>query len=224
MTDTIIQLKLKIMNKFLKLGLIVIGMMVIINLIILDLFIFNNRNINQLPNSSIINEQIQPTPVTYTCDESCSQEIQDQVLQAVASLSGQPKPTSAPAPKSKNTVEAYIPIGTGRTSNIDWTEIPGAEVYIDTTKYGTIKEAYFEAQLHLPTGNGIVCVRLYNPNNKTSVPQSELCSTSGPGERLSSPKINLYTGYALYRIQLKVSMPPYEGVLDSARIKLIYEQ
>lgn len=214
-------------EKIFKVFFFLVGGLVIVNLLVLDFFFFTKKEEEKvLPQRPPIEEIIKPereaTKTAETCDPTCQDIIQKTVAWAIATLAAQPQKLQTPIPSPRRPFESYIPIGAGSTTSLDWTDISGAEVYVDTTKYGTIKEAYFEAGLRVPTANGSVCARIFNQTDKTFVFSSEVCSVSQKGERATSPRINLYSGNKLYRVQMKITMP-YEGVLDFARIKLIWE-
>lgn len=213
---------MNLLDKLIKICLSVVAGLVIINLLFIDLFLISKESgqseKNELAKSQIIEPEVQPQPSPSL--DFCGPVCQQTINEAVATLASQPQKTTVPF-KTKPS-ETYIAVGAGSTSSQDWTDIPGAEVYIDTTKYGTIKEAYFEAQLRIPTANGSVCARIFNQTDKAFVYSSEVCSNSQKGERVTSSKINLYAGNKLYRIQMKISMP-YEGILDLGRVKLIWE-
>lgn len=211
-------------EKIFKVFFFLVGGLVIVNLLVLDFFFFTKKEEEKvLPQiEEIIGFEKEATEEEEGCDPTCQETIQNTVAKAIATLAAQPQKTPLSTPISPKKFESYIPIGAGSTTSLDWTDISGAEVYVDTTKYGTIKEAYFEAGLRVPTANGSVCARIFNQTDKTFVFSSEVCSVSQKGERITSPKINLYPGNKLYRVQMKITMP-YEGVLDFARIKLIWE-
>jgi len=206
-------------DKITKVFFLFVGGLAILNLFILDFFLLTKKEEEKaLPGGiEIIKPESQATVAADICGPACQEEIG----RAISTLVAQPKkpstPTSAPSP-----AEIYISVGAGSTTSLDWTDVPAAEVYIDTTKYGKIREAYFEAQLRVPMANGSVCARIFNQTDKAFVFSSEVCSTSQKGERVTSPKISLYSGNKLYRIQMKVTMP-YEGILDLGRIKLVWE-
>ncbi len=213
----------------LKSALVLVGFVVVINLIILDFNYFQKKEpvVQEAP-APAATETLEtslpfPSSLPISASSGCTTSCKDEISKAIATLSALPIKTSPPAVTTKRTFEAYIPVGSGQTANSDWTDIPGAGVYIDMSKYGTVKEVYFEAQLRLPTGNGQVCARLVNKNENVPLSMSEVCSGASKGQLIISPKINLSYGNKLYGVEMKVSMPPYEGILDLGRIKLIYE-
>lgn len=193
--------------------------LVVVNLLLLDFFFFSTKKEEVSPAKI---ELTTPTTPQASPADICGLACQEAIAKAIATLAAQPKPAASPVAKTQGPSEIYIPVGAGSTTSLDWIDIPGAEVYIDTTKYGKIKEAYFEAQLRVPTANGSVCARVFNQTDKSFVFSSEVCSTSQKGERVTSPKINLYSGNKLYRVQMRVTMS-YEGILDLGRIKLVWE-
>src|SRR3989344_1893560 len=53
--------------------------------------------------------------------------------------------------------EVWLPLGSGSTSSLEWADT-GAQAYIDTMIYLSLKEAYFQASLK--SNSGTVYVRL----------------------------------------------------------------
>lgn len=156
---------------------------------------------------------------TYLISETDNGKAESQITVTPLTL-----PTITPPPVEKEekvtlTREIYIPIGTGSTKSSTWDGIVGAEVNIDTEKYGYIKEAYFQASLRIPTANGEVYAKLYNETDKHDVWFSEVFSQGEEGT-LKEAKISLDGGAKLYRVYLKSTLEA-GALLEFSRIKLI---
>lgn len=99
--------------------------------------------------------------------------------------------------------EYYVPLGTGTNVTDDWTDVSGASAYIDTTSYGKIKEARFEATVITPSGSQRVWVRLFNATDKHPVWYSDITTDTSGAQLLTSPVITLDKGNKLYQVQMK---------------------
>ena len=197
---------------FVFLILLVLG-----NLLLLDWVYFSKREETKEEKTSVSISEEEKISLLNACRDICGEEI----LRAIATISGKgvikevTKEVVTPAAAK----EYYIPLGSGEVSSLDWVEITGAEAYIDSSKYGKIKEAYFEAILKMPQGTGTVYAMLFNTTDKHPVWGSEVSSISTTGERVSA-KINLDEGNKLYRLKMKLSIP-HKGICDLARVKII---
>ncbi len=99
--------------------------------------------------------------------------------------------------------EYYVPLGSGTNATDDWTDVAGASAYIDTSSYGKIKEARFEATVVTPAGSQRVWVRLFNATDKHPVWYSEVTTDTSGAQLLTSPTITLDKGNKLYQVQMK---------------------
>ncbi len=79
--------------------------------------------------------------------------------------SSTPKPTVTPSPTAtpKTSREAVIYIGSGETTNSDWTDISSAVITLNTNNYPGIKAVNFEAGLAIVSGEARARLK-----NKTS--------------------------------------------------------
>lgn len=182
------------------------------NLFLLDWIIFTRLGNNKV---SFLTEEVgrEPTIILLTPTP-------------VPTLATTPQPTifnSYPMEvvKTKDIREIYIPLGTGATKSSTWDALEGIEAALDTQKYDSIKEAYFQASIRVPTGNGKVFAKLFNETDKHDVWFSEV-TNEGSTAVLKEAKITLTPGSKLYRVYLKSSLE-YEAILDFAKIKLIIE-
>lgn len=154
---------------------------------------------------------------------SLKEEVTPEVTRTPSpTISLQPTTTKIEELKQKSLREAYIPIGSGSTTKDSWDALTGVEVAIDTQKTGNIKEAYFQAILRIPTGNGKISAKLFNVTDNHDVWFSEI-SNEGANGVLKEAKITLTQGSKLYRVYLKSSLQ-YEVIIDLAKLKLIIEE
>ncbi len=202
------------MNKFQKAhtGQVIFFTALVINLLVLDWVVLTDplQNKYLFSEKQVVN---QPTLIpTIVPTETPSQTPTPEVSQ---------KQTNETL-HTITTREIYIPLGSGSSKSSSWDSLEGIEVNIDTSRYGVIKEAYFQAALRIPTANGQVYAKLYNETDKHDVWFSEV-STEGATGVVKEAKITIDKGAKLYRVYLKSTLE-VEAILDLARIKLIVEE
>jgi hypothetical protein len=163
-----------------------------------------------------------PSPIINKCD--CPAPICDCVVPTTA-------PTTATAPASKIIVPTakksktvtYIPItGTGSTTENKWVDVAGTDFYFNPSDYTGLKEAYFEANIKLFNGNGLVFTRLFDATAGIEVWGSEVQTNSQTAVSLTSQKLTLRDGNHLYRVQIK-SLTADTAIYNSGRVKLVQE-
>ncbi|KKR87217.1 hypothetical protein A2875_04930 [Candidatus Gottesmanbacteria bacterium RIFCSPHIGHO2_01_FULL_46_14] len=115
--------------------------------------------------------------------------------------------------------EYYIPLGSGTTKSNEYVALDGAQVYIDTALYDSIKRVTFEVFLRNPTGNGRTYAKLFNATDKHDVWFSEVYFEGG-GLVRKEATITLEPGNKLYQVYLKSSLA-YDVYVDNARIHII---
>jgi hypothetical protein len=207
-----------------RLSLAVVLVLILGNLVFLDWKVLKREQETvgraYLPETEKIVEKKVGTKPEIVFSESCPISCLLAIKAATASGGiSEVVPSSAPIVRV-STGEIYVPLGRGKAQGNTWQDIEGAEAYIDTEKYGGIKEARFEATLSVL--NGRVYARLINKTNDYIVWFSEVSSGGSSPKRVESLPITLYSGNKLYRVQLKTDLD-YEGILDMARIKIVLE-
>lgn len=116
--------------------------------------------------------------------------------------------------------EIFIPIGSGSTFNNNYTDLPGVEVSIDSSKYTGIESVVFEASLWVQDGNGKMYAQLYNKTDGRPVWNSEISTSSASGVLTTSLKIALESGMRTYKVQAKTNLTGYAAHVDNARVKI----
>lgn len=111
--------------------------------------------------------------------------------------------------------EFFVPLGSGTNNTDEWTDIPGAQAYIDRSQYTSIKSVVFEASVHIPTGNQIAWVRLFNASDKHAVWLSEMSHEGGEAKLLVSKPIALEPGNKLYQVQMKNQLKDKANLVQS---------
>lgn len=204
------------MNKlFSKQVGIVLIFVLFFNLAILDFWVFEI-------NKSLVLFSSKPPPESprlpsVTPSSVCSTDCINKINEATASL--QMTNTTNYQVTTSGVREYFIPLGSGVNTGTDWTDVAGIKAYIDPSSYGKIKSIVFEAAIHIPTGNGIVWVRLINVRDKTVIYNSEVSMSGGTPQLLFSGPLLLPSGNKLYQVQMKNQLP-VQSNLDSARIHI----
>jgi len=184
---------------------------VIFNLLILNIWMIMNfgRVKSESPKPKAVFTTLVPTAFKQGCPLSCSDIVN------LATNSSNFKPSATPQPEkittnnliTSQTKEYYFPLGSGFSKANDWTDVPGLQIYIDTSNYSKIKNAYFEASVYVPNGVEDVYVRLFNATDQHPVWFSDLFFASGSTTTyLVSEAITLDAGNKLYKVQMKTQL------------------
>ena len=188
----------------LKITGVLLLFLIAVNLLILDIKVFS-------PPSYTASTQIQITPSPTTRQQSQPTTIP--ITPTPTTYNSQPISISSPK-------EYFIPIGSGSTQKNTFDDLKTTDTFIDTTTYGTIKEAFFIAGLKNPTQNGFVEAQLYNVTDKHAVWGSNIKMEGPSSETITSGKISLDGGGKLYRIQLKSSLSASASI-ENAKIRIV---
>lgn len=192
--------------------IIVIG-----NLFVIDVALFWNspKPIEKpLTTTSPPSKQSAKSSINETCSTTCKEEITKAVANTQLAKNTIVSTTTA------SVKENFIPVGSGSSTANDWEDVPGAQTYIDSTAYTSIKTVTFEASLHTPTANQTAYARLYNVTDKHPVWNSEVRIDGGDPKLLISNPITLDTGSKLYVVQMKTQLQSRTN-LENARIHII---
>src|SRR3989344_4472999 len=86
----------------------------------------------------------EPKSIDDKCGKECQKVVEQEVSEAVASLSAQKKTVTNIITQTKSGPQTtFIPFsGSFSTKNADWTDVKGSEVYIKIEDYG--KDAYVD--------------------------------------------------------------------------------
>jgi hypothetical protein len=178
-------------------------------------FLVGSQEISVLPQEKTESENC---PSDLVCASAC----QELFNSSLATLAGQIKTKTAAktTSSSSNKGETFIPLGSTRGKNFNWTDT-GMQAYLDVSNYAGAKAVYFEASMSIPTANGKVFLRLVQANENLMVPGSEIWSETDKVKMVTSSAITLMPGNKLYKVQLKTSMD-YEAIVDSARLRIVW--
>lgn len=199
-----------------------------INLVYINILVLkNNRQPFSFGTSAFTQEQSASladvsADKTDTCGKDCIKDIYGAIYEATSSSrSSQDTVLITDTQKSDSVVKEYfVSFGSGTNATEEWTDVPGLSVYVDSTKYPSIKKVTFEASVRIPTGNQKAYVRLFNATDKHPVWYSDLFLEGGATQLLISPAIQLDSGSKLYAVQMKTSLK-FETNLLQSRLHIV---
>lgn len=187
-----------------------------LNLLFLNIWVFQNK-------------AREPIQTVVRSDESAKlkeevSKIYETIQEATASVRLLLTPVPGGVSESLNssvpsTKEFFVPLGSGTNSLDEWTDVAGAQAYIDRSQYGLIKSVVFEASAYIPNGNQTIRVRLFNVTDKHPVWLSEMSHEGGAAKLLVSEPITLDPGNKLYQVQMKNQLKDKVNLVQ-ARVRI----
>ena len=208
-------------NTLFKTFIVIVVIAFFINLVAVNFVLY--KQLTQAAHSPVVVATTpSPTPIANVCDRTCVLAI---VKEATASIK---IPTPAPTIRILKTVaptsiatprELFLSIGSGMTAAGDWNDVSGLEVTVNSALYGSIKNAYFEATLSIPSTEGIAYARLYNVTDGVFLANSDVSTTNSSPTFLISQPIAL-EGTKVYKVQMK-STQIKNAVLSQSRIRIV---
>jgi hypothetical protein len=186
----------------------VIGIIILINVLLLDFWSLEKTG------QPLTVSETPKTDETLNCS-SCQEIISEEVQKGLSTVKENPStPTLIPTTKlavtptpttaSPNIKVLFIPIGTtGTTTNTDWTDVSGTDIYFNLTDYPGVKNVRWELSLQTNSANTNVYARLYDVTNKREVDNSQLTTNLITYEFLRSGDLTIWSGNNLYRVQIK---------------------
>lgn len=206
---------------------IILGL-ILSNLFIIDLVIIASKTSPKEKNDAVIQKEstIQSTlPLTQEttisqCPHSCLVKIYEatssqKFVQSSPGLVATKTVLPTIIENSSGVKEYYVALGSGINTSDEWLDIPGAQSYIDSTKYGKISKVTFEASIQIQNGNQKAYARLYNATDKHPVWFSEVSLEGGQALLLISNPITLDEGNKSYQVQLKSQLKGPTNLLQS---------
>ncbi len=167
-----------------------------------------------------------PIPTDQTCSESCFEQINSIVSEAVATLSGitTQKIIEKQTVVTSSSGTDYIPMGaTASTTSVDWINVDESAVYLNVEgDYGNNAIVSWEVSLKVAHGNGKAFARIYDETNKIAVDFSEV-STENNADfmRVSSGNLPFWKGNNLYKVQIK-SLNSFEVTYSGGKVIIRY--
>jgi len=173
------------------------------------------------------NGEAQPTSTEVTTNQLSvlQQQLNDlsnrltQVEKKVGLQNSQTQQSSSKS--STSTVKEYIVfLGSGQTSNRDWTDISSAATTVNTSNYGQLKAVDFEAALSIIGGEAHA--RLKNQTTDQPIFQTEVFNNTSSADWITSSQFMLTSGSNGYVVQLRSSSGEM-AILNGARIHLFLQ-
>ena len=207
----------------LRIGNNIFFILIFLNLLILNLWVLGY--VKPILKAAMITKVQERTDVSSSsaCDQQCIDKLYYAIYTATTSAQPIPIVTKSSSVSNQNVgglQEYYVSLGSGTNTTATWTNVPGVQGYIDTTKYGSIQTVTFEASLFVPTGNQIAYVQLYDATNKHPVWFSTMSMSGGDPQLLISNPITLSSGNNLYQVQM-MSQLGFLTNLVSARVHIV---
>ena len=125
--------------------------------------------------------------------------------------------TQSPSPQAK---EFYIYLGSGASTDRNWTDIGAASGFVDTSNYGQIKAASFEAAMSIIGGE--THARLKNKTTGEIYYFTEISHNTGTSTWIQSGSFSLTPGSNEYVVQVR-STSGEQARLDGSRIKILVQ-
>lgn len=198
----------------LKFAVVVFLGFVIGNLLFLDYLLLGRASEEPARVADFSSEQD-----TGICGENCVSEIYQTITQATQSALSQKETYTQTFTGSQNAQEYIVSFGGGTNATNQWTDVPGAAAYIDSSLYQNITSATFEAGVYIPTGNQTAYVRLFNETAQHPVWFSDVSLSGGTPQLLVSQPITLDPGNNLYQVQM-MSTLSYQTNLTDAKVRI----
>lgn len=209
-------------NTYVKLIFALLTAALFVNIAVIDLLFYKNMGFQdfvfQKPQQSSQNASVLQN--NNYCDQNCVDKIYETIKQATQTATTLTPSVPQTAQNGQSLVkEYYVTFGSGTNSTNDWADVTGLSVYADSTAYGSIKQAVFEATISIPTGNETAYARLYNETDKHPVWFSDVSLSGGTPQLLISKPITLDSWNKLYQVQMKTDLS-YPANITQARIHL----
>lgn len=215
-----------ILNKLLKIGIIIFIITVIGNLLVLNLWTLETNNLIKQINTSS-NTKPENLNLENGKQNQCPQDCISKIDQ-IKSSADEKNPTGTSTnlletnTNSQSIKEAYVPFGAGSGNKTDWADVTGLISYIDGSKYGNIQKAVFEASVRIPNGNQIIWIVLYNITDKSYLWSSQVSMSGDKPLFLVSKTIVLPQANKLYQVRMKTEIGDV-AYIDQSRLHIIAE-
>ncbi len=197
-----------------KIGIAIL-VIALFDLVYLNYVTFKNQSANQVATTVEIN----PTPAALASpapSDSTTATLASPTPQAATPTTSVTQQTIVQTAQK----EIFIPVGDGSTTSGSYSNLPGAQVTIDSSKYSGVASVNFEASIWVTNGNGKAYAQLYNVTGGHMVWNSEISTSSGSGVLMSSP-ITLDSGANTYQIQAKTDITQFAANVSTGRIKIV---
>lgn len=199
------------------LAIIFLGFM-IGNLLFLDYMLITGQMRDNTKVAAISSED--GIEQSYCDKENCVSEIYQTINQATqAAVSDEETYVENAVSAVQPAQEYFVSFGGGTNSTNQWSDVPGAAAYIDSSLYPNIATVTFEVGAYIPTGNQTAYIQLFNETAQHPVWFSEVSLSGGTPQFLVSNPITLDPGNNLYQVQM-MSTLSYPTNLTDAKVRI----
>lgn len=194
-----------------------VSLLFITNVVVLDILFFT-----QIKNNSNASGKISsPIETPIKSDQAYPTSYISQIPEEPPTIIPTTKPITTTQTQNKSQVKEFlISLGSGTGQSSDWTDVPGVGATINSDNYGSIKSAFFEASIIMPSANNLVSLRLYNVTDKHPVWYSQIDSNGQTTAFLNSQAIRLDSGSKLYQVQMRTLLTDQLVTLIQSRIRI----
>lgn len=205
---------------YLRYARFVVFLFIFLNLLWLNFLVYKSK-IYESPQISVQTKEVSDNNNGEISEELSKEvsKIYEAIREATTSvkllITPIPTDTASLASTDQSAKEFFVPLGAGTNSVDEWTDVAGAQAYIDRSQYGSIKSVVFEASVYIPNGNQIIWVRLFNVTDKHPVWLSEMSHEGGTPKLLVSKPITLDPGNKLYQVQMKNQLKDKTNLVQS---------
>lgn len=220
------------LNKILKITLIVLAIFAVSNLGFLDYQWLSQKNNKSVSTNEATankplttNSEYQP-PVDVKqrgpgiCGTECLDIISETVKSEVSKIS---IPTSIPqkSTSSSSSKVVFVPLATtGAVSSMSWTDVVPSDFYFNLSDYPGAKEVRFVTYL-LSINNDLGFAKLFDNTNKKEVYFSSVQTNSSTFVLVESQPIQISPGNNKYTIQLR-SVNATQVQIKDAKLKIVF--
>jgi hypothetical protein len=203
------------MSRLLEKSLFLLSLLLVINVTVINLLVLHRSKDTEAQAITQTSEAV--------CDALCQKNVAAMIKDQISPLPNkQPVQTQQQQIVTNSEPREYLlTLGTGSVDTLDWSDVPGVEIMIDTSKYPPIKQAYFETYMSIPIAGGFAHAKLVNVTDKHDVWFSEVSMEADKIVRQEVP-ITLTSGEKRYKVMMKSTLER-DALLHNARIKLITE-
>lgn len=199
------------------LAIILLGF-VIGNLLFLDYMLLTGQTRDSTKVATISSEN--EVDESYCDKENCVSEIYQTITQATqAAVSDEETYVGNIVNAAQPAQEYFVSFGGGTNATNQWSDVPGAAAYIDSSLYPNITNVTFEVGAYIPTGNQTAYIQLFNETAQHPVWFSEVSFSGGTPQFLVSSPITLDPGNNLYQVQM-MSTLSYPTNLTDAKVRI----
>jgi hypothetical protein len=166
---------------------------------------------------------VSTNPLAISTLSATLRELRDQIDTLQTKINSLPKSNSSQKTSVEvvGSTEAVLFMGSGSTTNRDWTTLPGTALSVTPLNFGSLREVHFEAGLSIE--GGIAEARLIDVTTGAIYYDSHLQHDRDITLWQTSPPLNIPSQTGMYAVQLRSSSGEL-AKLDGARLRLLIKK